>query len=339
MKALVLTAIREMTLQEVPQPKIVHPSDVLVRIRACGVCGSEMHSYLRETGRRVPPLIMGHEASGEVVEVGAAATGFAAGDRVTIQPWLYCGLCPACVDGKQLFCPERRLLGMHVPGAFAEYVVVPAANLYRVPDSLPLEHAALAEPIAVALHAVGRANFALAEPIAVALHAVGRANFKPYETVAVIGAGPIGLLLISVLNLMGLQHLIAIDLLPERLALAKEMGADKVINSSQVDAVEACKDVVGPLGVDLVRMGGELIWIGNNKRYAELDVQAIVTREVDIRASYAFSLGDFGRALTPISAGHIHLDPLVTRRATLDEGPHVFEELSEDPGIKCLLLP
>jgi len=338
MKALVLTAIREMTLQEVPQPKIVHPSDVLVRIRACGVCGSEMHSYLRETGRRVPPLIMGHEASGEVVEVGAAATGFAAGDRVTIQPWLYCGLCPACVDGKQLFCPERRLLGMHVPGAFAEYVVVPAANLYRVPDSLPLEHAALAEPIAVALHAVGRANF------------------KPYETVAVIGAGPIGLLLISVLNLMGLQHLIAIDLIPERLALAKEMGADKVINSSQVDAVEACKDVVGPLGVDhvfevvgipatfrmsleLVRMGGELIWIGNNKRYAELDVQAIVTREVDIRASYAFSLGDFGRALTPISAGHIHLDPLVTRRATLDEGPHVFEELSEDPGIKCLLLP
>lgn len=338
MKALVLTAIREMTLQEVPEPKIVQPSDVLIRVRACGICGSEMHSYLRETGRRVPPLIMGHEASGEVVAAGPAVTGVAAGDRVAIQPWLYCGLCPACLSGKQLFCPERRLLGMHISGAFAEYVVVPASNLYRVLDGVPLEHAALTEPVAVALHAVGRANL------------------RPYESAAVIGAGPIGLLVLSVLNLMGLRHLIAIDLIPERLALAKEMGADEAINPSQEDAIEACREVVGPSGVDhvfevvgipatfqmsleLVRMGGELIWIGSNERYAELDVQGIVTREVDIRPSYAFSLADFGRALAPISDGHIRPDLLITRRATLDEGPRVLEELLENPGIKCLLLP
>ena len=93
------------------------------------------------------------------------------------------------------------------------------------------------------------------------------------------------------------------------------------------------------MSLELVRMGGELIWIGNNKRYAELDVQAIVTREIDIRASYGFSLGDFGRALAPVSAGHIHLDPFITRRANFDKGPRVFEELLENPGIKCLLLP
>jgi len=338
MKALVLTAIREMTVQEVPDPSIVQPSDVLVRVRACGVCGSEMHSYIRETGRRVPPLIMGHEASGEVVEAGPEATGFAAGDRVAIQPWLYCGTCPACLGGKHLFCPQRRLLGMHVPGAYAEYVVVPAANLYRVPDDVPLEHAALTEPVAVALHAVGRARF------------------KPYQTAAVIGAGPIGLLVISVLNLMGLRHLIAIDLDPARLSLAKEMGASEVINSSQQNAVEACREIVGPAGVnhvfevvglpatfqmslELARMGGEVIWIGNNERYAELDVQGIVTRETDIRPSYAFTLVEFGQALGPISDGRIHPDLLITRRATLDEGPDVFEELVRNPGIKCLLLP
>jgi len=336
MRALVLTAIRELQILDVPTPKIVGPDDVLVRIRACGICGSDLHGYTGQSGRRRPPLIMGHEAAGEVVEVGPAVTAFHPGDHVTIQPWTYCGVCAACMDGKHLWCPHRSLMGMNIPGAFAEYLVCPAVNLFLIPASLPFEHASLTEAVAVALHAVTRASL------------------KPYETAAIIGAGTIGLLVLAVVRLMGLRRLIAIDLDAHRLAVARDLGADMTVNPSIENVVEATQAVAGDTGVDhvfeavgvsatfrssieLARRGGEVIWIGNNEHYAEIDVQSIVTREISILPSYAFTLAEFARALELLAGQSIPARQLITRHASLEEGPCLFEELLQHPEIiKCV---
>lgn len=336
MQVLMLTAIRELQILDVPEPRVVRPRDVLVQVRASGICGSDLHGYTGQSGRRTPPLIMGHEAAGEVAEVGSAVHRFHPGDHVAIQPWTYCGVCPACMDGKHLWCPERRLMGMTAPGAFAEYLVCPAVNLFPIPDAVSFEHAALTEPVAVALHAVGRASF------------------KPYETAAIIGAGTIGLLVLAVSRLMGLRRLIVIDLDEDRLGMARNLGADVTINPSIGDVVESTRAAVDSEGVDhvfevvgvpatfqssveLARRGGEVTWIGNNERYAEIDVQSVVTREINIRPSYAFTLAEFGRALTLLAGGCIPADRLITRQAGLDEGPGLFEELLKRPEIiKCL---
>ena len=332
MKALVFTAIRKLEVREVERPRIAGPNDVLVRIRSCGICGSDLHGYTGQSGRRRPPLIMGHEGAGEVAEIGTAVTSLRPGDRVAIQPWIACGVCPACMDGRHLWCPHRSLMGMNAQGAFAEYLVCPSVNLFPIPDGVSCEQAALTEVTAVALHAVSRATF------------------RPHETAAVLGAGAVGLLVVAVLRLMGLRRLIVIDLDENRLRVAKELGADLALNSSAGDVMEGCRAVVGDAGVDhvfeavgapatfqssiaLARQGGEAIWIGNNQRYAEIDVQSVVTREISIVPSYAFTLAEFGRALNLLAAGIIPADEIITRQATLDEGPDLFEELLTRPEI------
>jgi L-iditol 2-dehydrogenase len=336
MKALMLSAIRELQIQDVPQPEIARPDDVLIRVGACGICGSDLHGYTGQSGRRVPPLIMGHEASGEVVEAGPAASQFRSGDRVALQPLTSCGTCPACMDGKLLWCPQRSLMGMNAPGAYADYVVWPAANLFRIPDVLSFEHAALAEPVAVALHAVSRVRL------------------KPYETAVVIGAGTIGLLVLALLRRMGLRRLVAVDISERRLAVAQKLGADVTLNPSVENVVPATREAVGEEGVDhvfeavgvpdtfqtsiqLARQGGEAVWIGNNERYAEIDVQAVVTREINIRSSYGFTPVEFGRAVALLADGCIPADEIVTLCISLHEGPRIFEELLNRPDVvKCL---
>jgi len=326
MKALVLTAVRKLEIQEVEQPSITRPDDVLVRIRSCGICGSDLHGYTGQTGRRKPPLIMGHEAAGEVVETGPAVTTLHPGDGVAIQPWVTCGVCPACIDGRHLWCPQRSLMGMNGPGGFAEYLVCPSVNLFPIPPGVSYLHAALTEVSAVALHAVSLVRF------------------RPLQTAAVIGTGTVGLLLLAILRLMGLRKLIAIDTDAGRLRVAQEVGADLVLDASSEDVVRACLQVVGGVGVDhvfeavgvpatfqnsiaLARQGGQAIWIGNNQPYAEIDVQSVVTREITILPSYAFTMVEFGRALDLLATGTIPADRIITRQATLDEGPDLFEEL------------
>lgn len=326
MKSLMLTAIRELEVQDVPDPRVVGSQDALVRIRASGICGSDVHGYSGQSGRRVPPLIMGHEASGEVVELGAEASGIRVGERVVIQPLRSCGTCVACRDGKPLWCSGRSLMGMNAPGAFAEYVVWPAAGLLPLPSSVSFEHAALTEPLAVALHAASQASFGL------------------FDTALVVGAGTIGLLVLSMLRLMGPRRLVAVDISDERLAAARSVGADLVINPTAHDVVATVREALGDEGVDhvfeavgvsrtfqmsvdLARRGGEVIWIGNNERHAEIDVQSVVTREIGIRPSYGFTRAEFGSALASLADNRVPLDSILTRKATLEEGPHLFEEL------------
>src|SRR5712664_626473 len=217
MKALVLKQYGQLVLEDVPTPE-PRPDEVLIAVSACGICGSDVHGMDGSTGRRRPPIIMGHEAAGVIESTGSAVNGWKVGDRVTFDSTIYCGRCDFCRSGLINLCEHRRVLGVSCEdyrqhGAFAEFVAVPQRILYRLPDGLAFEHAALVEPFAIALHAIGRAPMTM------------------NDTVVVVGAGMIGLALVQALSQAGCGRLITVDVADERLDLAAKFGATNVINS------------------------------------------------------------------------------------------------------------
>src|SRR5260221_150338 len=204
MKALVLEEYKRFAHKDMPEPE-PGPDEVLISVKACGICGSDVHGMDGSTGRRRPPIIMGHEAAGVIVSTGTGVDNWKAGDRVTFDSTIYCGRCDFCRSGLINLCEHRRVLGVSCVdyrqhGAFAEFVVVPERVLYRLPDGLPFEHAALVEPFTIALHAIRRLPPAL------------------NDTVVVVGAGMIGLALVQALSGAGCGKLIAVDIADERLA-------------------------------------------------------------------------------------------------------------------------
>src|SRR5436190_8341379 len=206
MKALVLKEYKRFSYEEVVEPKPA-PDEVLVAVKACGICGSDVHGMDGSTGRRRPPIIMGHEAAGVIASIGSAVSGWKPGERVTFDSTIYCGRCDYCRAGLVNLCEHRRVLGVSCEdyrqhGAFAQFVAVPPRILYRLPDGLPFEHAALVEPFAIALHATRRAPLA------------------SNDTAVVLGVGMIGLALVQALSAAGCRQLIAVDIANERLALA-----------------------------------------------------------------------------------------------------------------------
>ncbi len=232
MKALVLREYNRLVLEELPEP-VPGPGEVLVRVRACGICGSDVHGLDGSTGRRVPPLVMGHEAAGEIAALGTGVAGLEVGRRVTFDSTIYCGRCAFCRAGEINLCDHRQVLGVSCEeyrrdGAFAEYVAVPSRSIYPLPEGLSFERAALVEPLSVAVHAVDR----LAP--------------REGERAVVLGAGVIGLLALQVLKARGCGRVIAVDLDRGRLELARELGAD------QTFAPEKGTDVAA----ELVRLSG-----------------------------------------------------------------------------------
>lgn len=330
MKALVFTDFNRQEVQDLPIPPIVHPDDVLLKVRAAGVCGSDLHGYTGQSGRRQPPLVMGHEVTGEVVQVGNAVKTVQAGDRVAVQPLIY-------RPDPETGIITRRLIGMNLPGAYEEYIVVPAGNLFPIPDSLSFTAGSLTEPLAVAVHAVSLRQV------------------RPYDNVLVIGAGAIGLLTLQVLKLAGAGKVAISDVNNERLALAKAIGADYTFNATQQDLTEFLQATTGGTGFDMtfeavgitptvqqsiqaVKYGGTVVWIGNNQRVVEVDMQSIVTREISVAGTYGMNQQDFARALQMLSDGAIDVSPLVNRRATLADGETLFDELIKDQTVvKCVI--
>lgn len=339
MRALLLAAERQLALVSLPVPAIERPDDVLVRVRAVGVCGSDLHGYLGHTGRRVPPLVMGHEATGEVVAVGPAVQTLRPGARVATNTVAACGQCRPCRAGRRALCEHRRILGMNAQGAYAEYVVWPESSLPELPDSLSYEAGALAEPLAVALHAV---ELAAIEPGAV---------------VFIAGGGPIGVLAHALVRLKGAGQIIVSDLHPERLAAARAFGADIVIDGRSDDPAEVAREATGGSGVDVaieavgygatarqtiaaVRNAGTVVWLGNSERRIEIDMQAVVTRELSIRGSYGMTGAEFERALELLAEGRLPVADIINRYASLEEGPALFDQLLGSPAtIKCVIRP
>jgi L-iditol 2-dehydrogenase len=343
MQALVLTDYKTLEISSLERPK-VGPRDVLVAVRACGICGSDVHGYDGSTGRRIPPLVMGHESAGVVAEVGARVTRAKPGDRVALDSLLSCGKCESCLRGLGNMCPQRRILGVacaefRQPGAFAEYVVVPENAIYPLPPELPFEHAALVEPVSVALHAVGRLP-------------IERGN-----SAVVVGSGMIGLLVIQALRLAGCESVIAIDLEDDKLRLAAELGATATINAAKTNAVAAVLKQTDGQGVDLamevvgaaqplataiacVRRRGQVCLVGNLSAEVPLPLQDVVMRELTLVGTCA-SAGEYPRAIELIASGAIRVAPLISAVAPLAEGPRWFERLhAREAGLlKVVLCP
>lgn len=336
MKALLLKAYRELEVVDLPLPEI-RSDEVLVRVAACGICGSDVHGYDGSTGRRIPPLVMGHEAAGVIERVGREASRFNVGDRVTFDSTVSCGRCDYCRAGRLNLCDNREVLGVSCGeyrrhGAFAEYVAVPARILYRLPESLPLERAALIEAVSIAVHAVG-----LAPP-------------RRGDTVAVVGAGMIGLLLVQVLRHRGCGRIIAVDVDDTRLELAAAHGATDVVNALHHDAADRIRELTGGRGVeaaweavgtaatvqsaiDAVRKGGAVTLVGNVAPSIAFPLQTVVTRELTLHGSCASS-GEYPECIELLASGAVDVTPLISARASLEEAPAWFERLyAREPGL------
>ena len=340
MKALVLTGPGRFEYVDVP---VAEPADdeVLVAVRACGICGSDVHGMDGSSGRRRPPVVMGHEAAGVVARVGAEVQGWAAGDRVTFDSTVSCGRCHFCRQGQVNLCDERRVLGVSCEeyrrnGAFAAYVAVPARILYRLPDGLSFEQAALLETLSVAVHAVRRVGV------------------SPGETAVVVGTGMVGLLVVQALRAYGCDRVIGVDLDAGRLALAEKFGAVTVSGDAQTVAA-AVRESTGGAGADLaievvggspavqtaiasVRKGGRVGLIGNVSPMVELALQAVVTRELALYGCCASS-GEYPESIDLLASGRVDVGPLISAVAPLSEGAGWFDRLyGGAPGLMKVVL-
>jgi len=342
MKALLLSSYRNLELADLPAPTPA-PDEVLIRVAACGICGSDVHGYDGSSGRRIPPIVMGHEAAGTISSVGTAVRNFAPGDRVTFDSTVYCGECPNCRRGNVNLCDRRQVLGVSCgdyrrAGAFAEFVSVPARILYRLPDNFPFAEAAMLEAVAVAIHGVNLAQLA------------------PNSTALVVGAGTIGILTLQALRAAGCSKVFVTDVDAQRLELARKLGATEVLlsgnsllptifertNNEGVDVALECvgRNETVAASIDATRKGGTVVLVGNIAPNVTLPLQKVVTRQIRLQGSCA-SAGEYPQAIEWMASGEIQVKPLITAIAPLEDGPRWFERLyAREPNLlKVVLTP
>lgn len=346
MRALVWTAPEVMEMQEQPDPTPAG-DEVVVRVAYAGICGSELSGFLGHNALRTPPLVMGHEFAGEIVEAGREVTGLKVGDAVTVNPLTFCGQCRTCHMGLTQLCPERRLVGAHRPGAFAEYVSTPAFVTHKLPDGMSLRTGSLTEPVGVGVR-IGRL-----------------AGEVEGQSALIIGAGPIGLLALQALQLAGAEQIFIADLDSERLAMGGALGGITITppgsgtagGGEGADVVETVKEATGGEGVavsvDAVGTGGTrsqcvaatrnagiLILSGLHEETSPMPAAAIIRQELTVRGSFAYGSADFEDGLEALHAGHYRLDPWIVE-APLEEGGDWFKRLIHSPGnvSKVLLVP
>jgi L-iditol 2-dehydrogenase len=340
MKALLLSQYHHLELADLPVAT-AERGEILVRVAACGICGSDVHGFDGSSGRRIPPIVMGHEAAGTVAEVGRDVTGFEKGDRVTFDSTVYCGECANCLRGDINLCDRREVLGVSCDdyrraGAFAEFVTVPARIVHRLPIALSFQEAALLEPLAVALHAVSLV------PVA------------PDSSALVVGAGMIGLLLQQALRAAGCSQVFVADPDETRLALSKKLGATATLRDHVLEAiaeltngkgVDLAIEAVGTTdavntAIDSVRKGGSVVLVGNISPSISLPLQKVVSRQLRLQGSCA-SAGEYPKTIELLSSGAIQVKPLISAVAPLADGPRWFERLhAREPNLmKVVLTP
>jgi L-iditol 2-dehydrogenase len=341
MKSLLLSEYNHLEIADMPLPPVGR-DEVLVRVEACGICGSDVHGYDGTSGRRIPPIVMGHEAAGTVAAIGAEVRGYADGDRVTFDSTVYCGSCAFCQSGDVNLCDNRQVIGVSCGdyrrhGAFAEYVVIPARILYPLPDSISFAEAAMLEAVSVALHAVR------VSPV------------RGGETALVLGAGMIGLLTLQAARAAGCARVLIADIDPTRLGLAAQVGADERLHASGADLLKEILALTGGRGVDLAleavgrtetvlsaidctRKGGTVTLVGNIQPEVVLPLQKVVSRQIRLQGSCASS-GEYPQAIDLMAGGQILVRPLITAVAALEEGPQWFERLhAREPNLMKIIL-
>jgi len=327
MKTLLYTAPWHMQVSEAPPPEPA-ADDVLVSVKAVGICGSDVHGYTGSTGRRTPPMIMGHEFSGTVAALGSNVQGVEEEDEVIVSP-----LFP--YDG----IGQRAVLGVNTQGAYADLVRVHKSMLYPKPEGMTWHQAAMCEPLSIAMHALSRTPLEL------------------MDTVVVVGAGTIGLLAMLCARLGGAGTIVVTDMSAHRLEVARRMGADVIIDVEEEDPVAEVMAMTDQSGADvaieagglsksvqqaqaMVKVGGHVTWIGNSDRMIEVDMQEVVTREITIAGTYGFA-DEFERVIQSVGSGLLDVNPLIEQVSPLAEGPAVIRGLAkgELDLIKVILEP
>lgn len=329
MKAIKLEKPWEVSCVELPMPK-PGEGEALIRIHAAGICGSDIGAFRGTNGLVSYPRIIGHELAGEIVSIPEHnARGLKPGDRVVIDPYLYCGHCYPCSIGRTNCCTELHVLGVHVDGGMAEYYCHPADMLIPIPEGMSWTEAAMAEPLTISLHGIHRGGL------------------KAGEYCAVIGAGPIGLAAALVAQAYG-AHAILLDLVQERLDFAKELGIEYTINSANCDPTEEIRRITGGVmaqqvmecsganpairaALDYVSHAGRITLTGWPKQETAIPTDMITKKEIDIRGART-SAREFEEALKLIHAKRVDMTRLLTKTVSLPEAPETIIDIEKHPG-------
>lgn len=317
MKALVYTGPHQLEFRSEPEPS---PSndEVLVRVEAVGICGSDMHAFHGHDARRPAPLVLGHEAAGRI------ASGPRAGERVTVNPLVTCGVCPACETGRAHLCPDRQIISMPPrPGAFAELVRVPERNLVAIPEDFPIEHAALAEPVAVSYHAVNQGARLLAMPLSAA-------------RCLVLGGGAIGLAAALVLAMQGAASVHVAESNPARRATVEKAGpflcyAPGEAGEPKDGTIDLVIDAVGAVATRaaasrLVKAGGVIVHVGLLPGTEGLDIRRITLQEIILSGTYCYTPAEFRATVDALSSGRLGSLGWIEERG-FDEGISAFADI------------
>ncbi len=334
MRAGVFRGIRQVPIEDVPDPR-PGSRDVVLDVKACGICGSDLHTYVAAQLAAVGQ-VMGHEFSGEVAEVGGEVEGIAVGDRVTGPPIQPCGECAACRAGRRHLCETwtTRSIAYGLPGAFAERVRIPDAtlgdNVFKLPDPMTFEDGALVEPLAVGVHAVGRADTG------------------PGDVALVLGLGTIGLQVAQVLLARGLTDVIGADLSPLRRSVAEELGVtavsgDELAAAAGGRSIDVVFEATGAPALvqgamELVRPAGTVVLIALYEEPAQIVPTLAVQKELTVRGSAIFTPAEFEEAVELLAAGKVRGRPLITHRLALEDLGAAFEaQLDKDAAIKVMI--
>ncbi len=326
------------TVEEVPTPK-PKPGEVLVKVAACGVCHTDLHYTDHNVPTfKKPPLILGHEASGEVAAVGDDVTGWAEGDRVLLPAVYGCGVCDACRRGRENICDSMIMFGNNIDGAFAEYIAVSQDTLFALPQELPLvESCIIADAITTPYQAV-----------------VNRGQVKPGDVVAVFGCGGIGLNVVQMAAAAGGQ-VIAVDVLAQKLAWAKQMGAEVTIDAGQIERVDKEIRKLSRGGADVTfeaiglpatqeaafastRNGGRLVLVGYSAKPMTLNSGRTMYREMEIVGSLGCPASEYPKVIELARLGRLKVKELVTAHFPLDQINQAFETLRRGEGIRSVVV-
>jgi threonine dehydrogenase-like Zn-dependent dehydrogenase len=319
MRALVYTAPEKVQLEEKPRPQL-QTGEIEVAINLAGVCGSDISGFLGHSARRKPPLVLGHELVGRLPD----------GRRVVANPLISCGHCSACLAGAQNLCSSWRLLGMdQVPGTFADFVAIPAGQIYEIPESLPATRAILTEPLANIVHL-----FRIVGPL-------------PFFRMAIVGAGTMGALAVATAARIAAHDLLVVDVNDQRLETMKKLGAVHTVNTKTPEGIAEARKLAGPgydvvldasgsaparqMAFDLCRPGGQVVLLGMGAQKSEVDFVTSIRKEHRVVMSFAYTPGDFRRALDLLIAGEVDLTPW-TVQLPLEQGQQAFDKITHNPG-------
>ncbi len=331
MREAILEGKRRFVVRDAPEP-VLDEGEVLIKVRYCGICGSDLHTYIEGVNIR-----HGHEFSGDIVEVGAGVKGWEIGDRVTAESHSSCGECYWCMRGERELCENLYAMWAQTPGAFATYTKAKYHQLHKLPPELSYEEAALVEPTAIALHTVRSSNMGAG------------------DVVAVLGLGPIGQLVARLAKMSGAIAVYATDVSQSRLELAKDV-AQEVIDVNVVNPVDRILELTGGRGPDvvfecagaisatqqsiaLVRKGGTIVIVGVCLHPVETLVSNIVLRELTVKGSLFSHSAEFATALSLIKDKKIDVAPLITHKMPLDDIDEAFEKAARGEGGKILIRP